>query len=146
MRAWWRHEPSWMRYYDPAHATQALLLMVGIVEAFDQLARSRGQIPLFIVLPDSRSFTRFLDTAQWPYETLLRAAASKGLPIYNLGPEMTIRLGNRSICGLFIIKEGTKCAGHYNAAGNCLVADLVYAYIEKHGLLPNADERRPLGQ
>lgn len=145
LRAWWHGEAPWMRFYDPEDETGAVALMAAIAGRFVASARARGKRALVLVLPDGQSFRRYAETGVWLHAPLLEAAAARDLPVHDLGPDMLRAAGGGTdaVCALFVGWRHIACVGHYDAAGNRLVAELVAGLIERDGLLSAASGDAP---
>jgi hypothetical protein len=135
LRALWRDEPLWIRYGQPDHPSGALPLMVEIVTAFEEGVRSRGQVPLVVVIPGAPSFAYHRRTGRWAYQPLLDRVEAKGTRVYDLGPQILSGRDEEDFCELFVGQRGGECWGHYNAKGNRLIATLIHGHFERNGYL-----------
>jgi len=124
---------AWSALYHADHPSGALQLMTAICEAFAELAKSRGQRPLIVMLPLAHSFREQASYGRFEYDPLVGALRDKGIEVFDLGPAMIDSLADRSPCAFFtharpgtaLLSSPVPCGGHYSVAGNTAIAKLM---------------------
>jgi hypothetical protein len=119
-----RGVPWFAEFYQPEHASGALPLTASIIDTFEDEARSRGQIPVSVVLPNGLDFAYRVQTGGWLFQSLVDELASRDVELVNVGEAMYEAMAGRDPCDFF-----TNCSGHYNAAGYALVAQVLEARV-----------------
>ena len=123
----------WERFYRPGHASRALETTVGIVQAFQREAGSKGQRLLVVVFPSPKTMKKVGPTGDRPYHPLIDRLRDDRIPVVDLSHGILARLSGRSPCEIAARSE--TCRGHYNAKGNALVAEIVHETLEREGWL-----------
>ncbi|MDQ6701668.1 MAG: hypothetical protein M3Z96_00405 [Pseudomonadota bacterium] len=148
---------GWSGMYATDHPAGALPLMAAICEAFVDLANSRGQRTLIVMLPLANSFREQANYGEFEYAPLVAALAAKGIEVLDPGAAMLGALGGRSYCEFFawpVIGEPSPhnfqhyatavkawfrsrlpCGGHYSSFGNTTMAKLVAAELRRRDFL-----------
>jgi hypothetical protein len=125
-------QPDWMGFLAPGHPLHGLEIVVGISRKFVDLARQRGKAPLVIVLPHPLDFAYFQSHGVWPYQTVVDGFTQGSIPYIDFGPYLLASARN----------DGKKfenyfsATGHYNDAGNALVAQFVRDWLAAQALIP----------
>src|SRR5262249_31306773 len=127
IRDYLRGQPSWINFYQPSHPSHALSVTVAIAEAFSETAAERGKSFVVVLFPVRYSYDMFQRTGTSPYEPLIEALQKRGIAVIDLTKTIATQLRGESFCKLLM--QPTACAGHFNAAGNKLVAASVFEYI-----------------
>jgi hypothetical protein len=124
---------DWSSLYVADHPSGALRLMADICKAFAQLAESRGQRPLIIMLPLAHSFRERANHGEFEYAPLVASLRAKGLEVFDPGAAMIESLGGGSVCEFYThphpevawLAAPVPCGGHYSYAGNTTLARLI---------------------
>jgi hypothetical protein len=124
---------EWSDLYDVDHPSGALRLMVAICQAFTELAKARGERPLIVMLPLANSFREKANYGEFEYAPLVTTLQAKRIEIYDPGAAMIESLAGRSACEFYThshpemawLTSPVPCGGHYSAAGNTTIAQLV---------------------
>lgn len=118
-----RGYPSYMPFYDENHSSGAFPVTVAIIKAFAAEAKSRGQAPLFLTIPDNKDIDYLHKHGKLPYANLLAAMESAGITTIDTSSTLLdwlLESGERSKCDLYV-----NCIGHLTPQGNKLVAEQV---------------------
>lgn len=126
--------PHWADFYTPGHKSGAFELMVEIVRRFSDNARERGQTPIVLMLPDSRSIQYNMDGNDWEYQPLLDIVDDMGIAIANTGPNFIEALDGKDFCT--ILTSPDNCTGHFNPEGYALFGSIVHDILQEHELAP----------
>lgn len=124
---------SWEVFFRDDHPTQALRITSEIADLFSKACRSRGKIPLVLIYPTARSFKQFREAGVLITRPLIDNLEQREIPYIDLHEEFAKRLDGRRFCDL--LTQSITCAGHFNADGNVLVAEAVYAHFVKSNLI-----------
>ncbi|MDH4155145.1 MAG: hypothetical protein OEV01_15295 [Nitrospira sp.] len=128
-----RGRPSWESFFREDHPSHALGITVAIAQQFADLCRSRGQECLVIIYPTGRSFKRFKESDHLATRSLGEQLERHGMPYVDLHYAFRARVGAEEFCGLLVESPAVRCMGHFNAAGNRLVADILYQHLVRQG-------------
>lgn len=139
-----KRRAAWSSLYKGDHPSGALQLITAICEAFAELATSRGQRPLIVMLPLAPSFREQANYGHFEYAPLVAALREKGIEVFDLGPAMIDSLAGRSPCEFFgharpettLFTSPVPCGGHYSAAGNTAIALLMAEEFKRRRLSP----------
>jgi hypothetical protein len=147
---------EWSGMYAADHPAGGLQLMAAICEAFVDLARSRGQRTLIVMLPLASSFGEKANYGEFEYAPLVAALAAKGIEVFDPGAAMLGDLGGRTYCEFYarppisqqsspidvrhyatVVKSWLRlrCGGHYSKFGNTTMSKLVAAEVRRRDLL-----------
>jgi hypothetical protein len=124
--------PEWMELLERGHPLHGLEITVKITQAWVDLAKGRGRIPLVLILPHPSDVAYFEKKAVWPYHTLTEEYRRSGMDVIDFGPFLISRAG----AGFARYFGPTR---HYNDEGNALVAEFVYGELLKRGLAGSDD-------
>jgi hypothetical protein len=111
--------PPHRPFYQPDHPSRALAVTTRILAAFSRDARAAGRTPFVLLVPMGPDFAYARRTGEWADQPLADALAREGVAVIHAGPAMLRRLGGREPCTLF-----ADCAGHFNAAGYRMLAEV----------------------
>jgi hypothetical protein len=117
-------------FYRTDHPSQALQLMVGIVEAFKDECVARGRVPLVVIFPNHFSIATYQRKKEWEYRNLLEKLSDREIEVLNFGETIAEYLGDRDPEELF------KPLGHYNEKVNRMVAESVFENLQRKGIVP----------
>lgn len=119
---------SWEVFYDQNHPTKALTITVGIAEQFRNGCQSRNQLCRVLVYPTGRSFKQFKETGRIATKPLTDELERRGIEYIDLHEPFGERVTSDEFCELLTQLNG--CAGHFNATGNRLVAEIIFDKIK----------------
>lgn len=130
---------GWSELYAADHPSGALRLMTSICQAFAELAKTRGQRPLIVMLPIAESFREQANYGQFEYAPLVAALKAKGIEVFDPGAAMIDSLAGRSSCEFFThphpytawLTSPVPCGGHYSVVANTTIASLVLAELRR---------------
>lgn len=132
-----RGEPYAWAFYDEDHPSRALQVTTGIVREFAQVARSRNQRPVLLLIPDMEDIAASQDGRPFPYEPLKEALQDEGLEMIDAGEEFVKRLDGDDPCRLY-----TQCTkGHFFPEGYGWLAETVRDGLLTQGLIDQAKRR-----
>ncbi len=126
-----RGNPSYAAFYSNDHPSGALALTAAIVGDFFSEAESRGQHPLFLVVPDIQDL-RILERGEDPpYVALVMRLRELGIEAIDGGAGIMAQLEGNEICDLYVA-----CGhGHFNGKGYAMIAKLIYERMTSEKLL-----------
>lgn len=136
VKNWLLGRPSWVDYYAPGDSSTGLEVMGGILERFTALCARRGKYCAVVLFPTPASYAYYRDSGRTGLEDLEALLAARGIDYLDLAPAFAESLRTRSFCTL--VGEPGVCVGHFNAAGNALIAELVRDYLRVHAPPPAA--------
>lgn len=120
---------SWEVFYQADHVTNALDITSEIAGRFAKESKARGKTPLIIIYPTGRSFKRYKETGFLVTNALVSKLERQGITYLDLHSAFAARFDSNKFCGL--LTKAEPCTGHFNAAGNQVVADIVYEYLNE---------------
>lgn len=123
LHAWAR--PSYAEFYHPDHAAQGLQVTFGILSSFTTDAIARGQIPVVTLIPTCRDLKYKHTNGVFPYDQLAKMIVAQNIRYIDFGVEIERRTRGESPEKLY-----RSCAGHFNAEGYRLLADIAYAFLQ----------------
>ena len=126
-----RGVPSYAAFYDPSHPSEALATTEAIMLEFATVARSRGQQPLIVLIPDEKDLRAFQQGNLPAYESLRAWLRQEDLPGPDIATYMLDHLAGSDVCELFVTCGGRS---HYNERGYRLLADGIYRWILESSL------------
>lgn len=136
LRNWYAGRPSWTSYIEPGHPLQTLELTLTIVENFVSECRGRNKRCFIVLIPTKSEFDYLQQSGKRAVQPLLDGLAESAVPFLDITAAMHRDLGEKSICRLLL---GDDCRGHFNAEGNRMMADYLFAYLTDNGLLEQAN-------
>lgn len=105
--------------------SEAFRVLTRVFQRFRDGARAAGARPLILILPDDDDIRQFQAGKGRRYAPLLKVLESQGLDVLDLMETFDAHTGTIELSALF--------SGHYNAAGNHVVATALDSYIRAHG-------------
>ena len=140
VRNYVRGRPSWIDFFRADHDSHALPTTVAIAEELRRVAAARGKSILVVVFPSLTAYELSRRAGGSPYASLTTALEARGIVVRDLIADFAGHLGERSFCE--ILTQPSRCAGHYNAEGNRLVAAVVQRQLAAAGLVVADPSRR----
>lgn len=135
--------PSWYsELYEADHPSQALPIMIEVLTAFDRLAREQGRQPIVFLLPSVKDADHWRANGIWSYQPLLDALEERGVRTFNVGAEMTARMGDEDYC-VYMCRNKAHRSGHYTVEGNQLLAEIAHDLLTAEGIGPAGSDERP---
>jgi len=130
--------PRHAYHYRRDHPSDVLRVTRYILRDFIAVARARGKIPVVTIIPDGKDLEYFRTHGAWTYQTLIDDLAQQdGVDVFNFGPGILERLGERSPCTVI-----NRCYDHFNPAGYRILAELANEYLTASGVLQQKVDRR----
>jgi hypothetical protein len=134
---------DWSSFYTADHSSGGLQLMAAIAGAFVDLAQSRGQRALIVMLPVQASFREQANHGAFEYAPLLALLRAKNIDVFDPGEAMLAALAGRPICDFFtiprpetaLVTAPVACGGHYSSFGNATMAELVVEEFRRRGFI-----------
>jgi len=144
-RRWLSGVPSSKGFLEPRHPTGSMELTVAIAVAFHDHCRERGRVCLVVVFPTPSAYEFLAKTGELVTRPLGQALAERGVRVLDLTAPLMRALGGGPLCS--VLTQPAKCRSHFNPEGNRLIAQLVYDYLGREGLLPGrrTQDRRGAG-
>ena len=135
--------PSWYaELYEPDHPSRALALTTEILGTFDRLARDRGKRPIVFILPSVKDADHWRVTGKWSYQPLLDGLRERNVQVFNIGAEMTARMGEDDYC-IYMCRNAAHRSGHYTVSGNRLLAEISHDILRAEGIGYQGDGSLP---
>jgi hypothetical protein len=126
MQARMRGVPSYAAFYDADHPSGALEVTAAIMLDFVRVARSRGQTPVLVVIPDEKDLIELRAGRPLPYAPLVERIRAAGVEVPDVAEAALAVLGDREPCALY-----TRCGGaHFNPEGYAMLAGSLRPSIE----------------
>lgn len=129
IRGWLERRPSYERFYDPAHPSQALQVTEAIIQAFAAEAASRGQKAMIVLVPDYKDLVALRERGALPYAELADRLRKAGLAVPTVAEKFSPDLSPTALCRLYTSCDG----GHYTAAGYARLAEIVHGALLEQG-------------
>ena len=127
--------PSYGPFYSEQHPSDGLAVTAAIVRAFFSEAQNRGQVPLFMLIPDIKDLELLEKGEEAPYLPLIEWLQRSGIDTIDAGPAIMSYLAGRDICDLYVA-----CGhSHFNGEGYAILAHLVYETMAKQGLIQSSN-------
>jgi hypothetical protein len=117
--------PRHAAFYRPDHASRALDATHAIVRAFARDATARGQIPIVTLMPVCEDLEYLRSHGVLPHEPLGKLIAADTIRSIDFGQEIAKRLAGAAPESLYVT-----CSGHFNAAGNRLLAEIAADFLD----------------
>jgi hypothetical protein len=133
-RLWLRGEPTGKEFFQPGHPTRSMETTVEIASRFQDLCNTRTRKCLVVIFPTPSAYRHLLRTGELVTSLLDLALEERSIRVLDLTESLVRTLPRDGLCA--ILSEPNKCRGHFNAAGNRMIADIVYAYLRSEALLP----------
>jgi hypothetical protein len=131
IRAALRHRPSYADFFRADHPSGALQVTVAIMKRFVATARSRGQTPLILFIPDVKDLEWLREHGTPPYQALVDSLAAAALPFVSAAEPLNAYLRSRAPCSLYF-----RCSGsHFRPEGYRELAAVVERAIRERDLL-----------
>lgn len=99
-----------------------------IVEAFAATVRRNGSLPIFVVYPRRRDVERFRRDGSRHYAALIDHCRARGVRVIDLVESLG---SSGAPLDALLVR-------HYTAAGNRVVAEAIWRYLEREGLATSA--------
>lgn len=128
--------PRWVGFYEPGSASRALAITAGIAEMFREQAVP-GKSIVAVVFPDRFSYTAARESGESPLRPLIAELERRRLPTLDLTDDFERHLRERSFCELL---SRSNCTGHFNAAGNRVMAEAVHRFLIAEGLVASGEQ------
>ena len=113
--------PPYADFYRAEHSSHSLDVTYGILRSFALEAATRDQMPIITLIPTRDDF-KFFDTAGvFPYDRLIKMVAAKGIRYIDFGDQIANRIKGSKPEDLYDVRTG-----HFNEAGNRLLADIAF--------------------
>jgi hypothetical protein len=126
-----RGRPSYAQFYDPEHPSGALPLTEAIIKTFVDTARSRGQKPMVLLIPDEKDLRWLRGRGVLPFAELAERLRSAGVIAPRVAEVLERKLGSRDPCEIY-----NRCAsGHFTPEGYRWLAETAYAGLTEAGWL-----------
>jgi hypothetical protein len=116
--------PRHADFYHPGHPSHGLNVTYGILKSFAQEGVARGQIPVVTLIPTREDLTYFNETGIFTYDPLAKMLAAQGIRYINFGEQIARRLKGSRPDSLYQVSSG-----HFNEAGNQVVAEIASEYL-----------------
>lgn len=123
MRARLARRPPWAEFYAPGHPLHGLEITAGICRAFATEAKSRGQTPIVLLLPNKEEVLRFRAKGETYYRPLADALASNGVDAIDFTPALAEFAEGKAMEEVY---DGTQ---HFAAATDRRLAEFVLAKV-----------------
>jgi hypothetical protein len=126
-----RRQASYAAFYRPGHPSGAFEVTTAIVRRFVDTARSRGQYPLVLFIPDVKDLEWLRAHGSLPYQRLVVSLTAEGVPLVSAAEPLNRYLGERAPCSLYF-----RCsASHFRPEGYRELARVVEHAIRNGDLL-----------
>jgi hypothetical protein len=129
IRAKLKRQPIYAGFYSPEHPSHALALTSALLTDFYSKASAQGIRAVVILIPACRDFAEKKRLGAFPYEPLTRGLREAGVRFLDMGELIATRYHD-DFRRLFVT-----CAGHFNAQGNQLEAEISSEYAHREKLL-----------
>jgi len=129
VRNWIAKRPAWSNAIQPGDPSGSLEVTVAIASKFMRLCQDREKECFIVLFPAETEYDYFHRTQDRIIQPLLDEFDRRSIPFLDLTPPFHKVLVGAPI-GTFLIGQG-----HFNAAGNRIVADLLYEYLTSKGYL-----------
>jgi hypothetical protein len=123
MRLQLRRRPLHFDFYRDDHPSGALQVTGAIIERFAELAASRGQRPIILMIPTCEDLAYYHENGVWATGPLMELLKGGGWDVLEAGPGLMENLQGRDPCRLCYFD-------HFNEDGNRILAEMVSAHIK----------------
>jgi hypothetical protein len=128
----------WRDMIAPAHPSGAFEVTIEIISAFVHDCAARHKVCFVVIFPEAEALRLFEAEGEPLMQEFQRELEGRGIPVLDLVHGFMSRIGRGSYCDYFVEKG---CKGHYNKAGNLLVAELLREYLEASGAFRGGDRK-----
>lgn len=125
--------PHYASFYAPDHPARGTAVTAGILAQFAGEARTRGRVPVVLVLPTGRDIADFRARGVWSYAPLAAELDRRGLAWLDAGVAIERRLAGRDPAEIF---GGGDLGRHFNEEGYRLLAEIVHEHLVASGAVP----------
>ncbi len=130
-RAGLHGEPSYAAFYRPDHASGALEVTTEVAKRFVATAKSRGQAPLVLLIPDVKDLQSLRAHGTLPYQPLIDALTAADVPFVSAAAPLNAYLGGREPCEIYL-----RCkSSHFRPEGYRELAHVVEGALRDRKLL-----------
>lgn len=133
MRNWLLNRPSWGTFVQPDHPTQALEITAAIATQFESDCQTRQKQCMVLIFPTPNSYEWFQENGRLATQDLITYLQADDLRVLDLTAGIADQLNTSSFCTL--VTQPDICEGHFNEAGNRLVADVLYQFLQDENLV-----------
>jgi hypothetical protein len=116
--------PRHADFYRPDHPSHGLNVTYGILRAFALEAAARGQIPIVTLIPTCGDLKYFNTTGVFTYDRLAKIIAAQRIHYIDFGERIARRIEGSPPERLYHV-----CSGHFNEAGNRMLAEIAFEYL-----------------
>jgi hypothetical protein len=116
--------PRHADFYRPEHLSQGLNVTYEILRSFAWEAVARGQIPIVTLIPTCGDLKYFNTTGIFPYQRLAKMIAAQSIRYIDVGEWIAKRIKGSPPESLYF-----GCTGHFNQAGNGVLAGIAFEYL-----------------
>lgn len=125
--SWLRGRPSWLNYLSPGDPSTGHEVLMGIIDRFADECDKRRKRCAVLLFSTPNSYEYLKDRGVSAFHEIRGALEARGIGYVGLADEIAGRLGTGPYCDL--IASADTCAGHFNARGNELVADIMHDFL-----------------
>jgi hypothetical protein len=133
------HRPSYADFFRSDHPSGALQVTAAIIKRFVATARSRGQTPLVLFIPDVKDIEWLRAHGTLPYQPLVDTLAAAAVPVVSAAETINQYLDKRAPCSLYFACSGR----HFRPEGYRELAKVVERTIRERGLLSAPSHTTP---
>jgi hypothetical protein len=131
IRARLHDEPSYAAFYRADHPSGALQVTTEIAKRFVATAKSRGQAPLVVLIPDIKDLQSFRAHGTVAYQPLIDALTAAGVPFVSAAAPLDAYLASRPPCDIYF-----RCSSsHFRPEGYRELAHIVERALRDRKLL-----------
>ena len=105
----------------------------GILRSFALEAAARRQMPIVTLIPTCSDLKYFNTTGVFPYDRLTKMIGAQGIRYIDFGNRIAKMIKGSHPENLYHV-----CSGHFNEAGNRLLAEIAFEYLMSD---PEAERR-----
>ena len=121
---WLLDRPSWINFVDAGHPSRALQVTVAICSRFIGECEARDKRCFVLLFPTPSSYELYVDTGALAMAPLMAELESRAIPHLDLTAPLARLLAERDYAEI-LTNRPQPGMGHFNAAGNGMVAGLV---------------------
>src|SRR5262249_31060731 len=101
---------------------------------FNDRCRELRRTCLVVLFPTASSYKLLVTTRTLVTRPIGQAIERRGMRVLDLTPPLVRALDGASLCSIMTMPSS--CRGHFSAAGNRLIAEVVNEYLGREGLRP----------